>query len=91
MRMRSRRLLPIVLSLLILVLLCLSYFSGHLRDPPDDEFLLHLPAEAEQTLDKTTRPGEPSVPSGPLLNLTDFDYLLRSNVCRKADRELLGE
>ncbi|KAH8276383.1 beta-1,3-galactosyltransferase 5 [Drosophila bipectinata] len=90
MRMRSRRLLPIVLSLLILVLLCLSYFSGHLRDPPDDEFLLHLPAEAEQTLDKTTRPGEPTEPSGPLLNLTDFDYLLRSNVCRKADRELLA-
>ncbi|BFG00548.1 beta-1-3-galactosyltransferase brn [Drosophila madeirensis] len=90
MRMRGRRLLPIVLSLLIIVLLCISYISNHLRDsasssvPPDsDEFLLQLPAE-------TTSAPRLRPPAGPLLNLTDFDYLLASDVCRHADKELLA-
>ncbi|KAH8289132.1 hypothetical protein KR054_000824 [Drosophila jambulina] len=95
MRMRGRRLLPIVLSLLLLVLLCSLYFSGHQREAsaPEDEFLLHLPAEeeAEEENEAETLPGRSaSLPAGPLLNLTDFQYLLRSNVCRQAERELLA-
>ncbi|XP_001355264.2 beta-1,3-galactosyltransferase brn [Drosophila pseudoobscura] len=88
MRMRGRRLLPIVLSLLIIVLLCFSYISNHLRDssslPVDsDEFLLQLHDET---------PSVPGLraPAGPLLNLTDFDYLLPSDVCRHVDKELLA-
>lgn len=93
MRMRGRRLLPIVLSLLLLVLLCSIYFSGHQREAPADEFLVHLPAEAEDEADgeASTVPGRRPSPAGPLLNLTDFQYLLPSNVCRKAERELLGK
>ncbi|XP_022219055.2 beta-1,3-galactosyltransferase brn isoform X2 [Drosophila obscura] len=89
MRMRGRRLLPIVLSLLIIVLLCFSYISNHLRDSSSsvpaasDEFLLQLP-------DDTTSAPRLRPPAGPLLNLTDFDYLLASDVCRRADKELLG-
>ncbi|KAH8259066.1 hypothetical protein KR038_012174 [Drosophila bunnanda] len=94
MRMRGRRLLPIVLSLLLLVLLCSIYFSGHQREAPapDDEFLQHLPAvDAEDEAAASTLPGRrPTLPAGPLLNLTDFQYLLPSNVCRKAERELLA-
>ncbi|KAI8033465.1 beta-1,3-galactosyltransferase brn [Drosophila gunungcola] len=90
MRMRGRRLLTIILSLLLIVLLSLCYFSGHLRDSnerdsPEDEFLLHLPSETE------VDPPNPHPPSAyPLLNLTDFQYTLHSNVCRKAERELLA-
>jgi len=91
MRMRGRRLLPIILSLLLIVLLSLCYFSGHLRESresPVDQFLLHLPPEAEE---EPPNPNPQPKPSNPLLNLTDFQYLLASNVCRKAERELLGE
>ncbi|KAH8420434.1 hypothetical protein KR009_010305 [Drosophila setifemur] len=93
MRMRGRRLLPIVLSLLLLVLLCFSYFSYHLGYPrdPDDDFLQHLPDANEQKGGREDEPSPPpSPPTGPLLNLTDFHYLLPSNVCRKAERELLA-
>ncbi|EDW82693.1 uncharacterized protein Dwil_GK10121 [Drosophila willistoni] len=93
MRMRGRRLLPIVLSLLIIILLCISYFSNHLHESSSssssseesDEFLVHLPdGESEAT---TVANGPQA---GPLLNLTDFAYLLPSNVCRSADKELLA-
>ncbi|KMZ07440.1 beta-1,3-galactosyltransferase brn isoform X2 [Drosophila simulans] len=88
MRMRGRRLLPIILSLFLIVLLSLCYFSNHLRDlrqSRENGFLLHLPLETKRN------PGNPYTPlSNSLLNLTDFQYLLASNVCRKAKRELLA-
>ncbi|XP_016948467.1 beta-1,3-galactosyltransferase 5 [Drosophila biarmipes] len=94
MRMRGRRLLPLILSLLLIVLLSLCYFSGHLRDSsesPADQFLLHLPAEAEdEPAQPQPQPQPLSRPANPLLNLTDFQYLLASNVCRTAERELLA-
>ncbi|EDV45341.1 beta-1,3-galactosyltransferase brn [Drosophila erecta] len=88
MRMRGRRLLPIILSLLLIALLSLCYFSSHLRDSrqsPDDGFLLHLPPETKEDPANSN-----TTPSNSLLNLTDFHYLLVSNVCRKTKRELLA-
>lgn len=109
MRMRGRRLLPIVLSLIVIIILCISYISNHLResaahrDDDRDEFLVHLPPSSAENDDNNSndkimtdslrRLAQPSVGPrpGPLLNLTDFDYLLPNNVCRRAERELLGK
>ncbi|XP_030382066.1 beta-1,3-galactosyltransferase brn [Scaptodrosophila lebanonensis] len=85
MRMRGRKLLSIVLPLLLIIILCISYISNHLRDNTDDEFLIHLP-ESDAS---TAAPAQGQRP-GPLLNLTDFDYLLPNDLCRRADRELLA-
>lgn len=101
--MRGCRLLPIAISLIVFIILGISYITSPLRESAArrklerDEFLVHLPANSDE--DKSTvaasahlakkqqlQPG-----AGPLLNLSDFEYLLASNVCRRAERELLGE
>ncbi|XP_060663085.1 beta-1,3-galactosyltransferase brn [Drosophila nasuta] len=94
MRMRGRRLLPIVLSLIVIIILCISYISNHLHRDDDnderDEFLVHLPpAPTTSTAADENRVITPSAP-GALLNLSNFEYLLASDVCRRAERELLA-
>lgn len=109
MRMRGRRLIPIVVSLIVIIILCISYISNHLResaaqrDDDSDEFLVHLPPSSGENDDNSSngkiltdsqhRLAQSAVGPRPgaLLNLTDFDYLLSNNVCRRAERELLGK
>ncbi|XP_002057269.3 beta-1,3-galactosyltransferase 5 [Drosophila virilis] len=103
MRMRGCRLLPIAISLIVFIILGISYIISPLRESAArrklerDEFLVHLPANSDE--DKSTvadsahleRKQQQQQPgAGPLLNLSDFDYLLASNVCRRAERELLA-
>ncbi|ALC48406.1 CG3038 [Drosophila busckii] len=99
MRMRGRRLIPIVLSLVVIVILCISFITNQLREnvPQRDAYLLHLPPIKEAATAATTIADAaalilPSAATSPgaLLNLTDFNYLLASDVCRRAERELLG-
>ncbi|XP_023167765.2 beta-1,3-galactosyltransferase brn [Drosophila hydei] len=94
MRMRGRRLLPIAISLIVIIILCISYITSPLRSKgQSDEFLVHLPPNSVEDSDSdqtTLLEHLPGVGPGPLLNLSNFDYLLASNVCRHAERELLA-
>ncbi|XP_017871937.1 PREDICTED: beta-1,3-galactosyltransferase 1 [Drosophila arizonae] len=94
MRMRGRRLLPIAISLIVIIILCISYIASPLRSKNQrDEFLVQLPPNSmdDNDSDQTTLLEHlPEVGPGPLLNLSNFDYLLASNVCRRAERELLA-
>lgn len=101
MRMRGRRLLPIVLSLIVIIILCISYISNHLRESAArrddgsererDEYLVHLPPIASIDDNSNRSSDKVNANPGPLLNLSNFDYLLASDVCRRAERELLGK
>ncbi|EDV92037.1 GH24694 [Drosophila grimshawi] len=89
MRMRGRRLLPIAIALIVIIILCISYMATPPTSPPHplresrDEFLVHLPPTSDEDTQPTTAQHN-------LLNLTSFDYLLASDVCRRAERELLA-
>ncbi|KAH8288272.1 hypothetical protein KR044_013072 [Drosophila immigrans] len=101
MRMRSRKLLPIVLSLIVIIIVCISYISNHLhlhrdrdrdRDERErDDYLVHLPPAPDDVPFATdNNNNNNNAAPGALLNLSDFQYLLASKVCRRADRELLA-
>ncbi|KAH8388090.1 hypothetical protein KR093_011614 [Drosophila rubida] len=93
MRMRGRRLLPIVLSLIVIIILCISYISNHLHRDEHDAYLVHLPPTTDDDDESGSRSNNNVASIAPpraLLNLSNFEYLLASNVCRRAERELLA-